>query len=84
MSTRSASWSRPAERSGRVALAALCAAGVFAACWGLLHLHTYAHGQIRDPLDAAVQARRHRNIRIDRYGNSKAHSYAGRASTCTS
>jgi hypothetical protein len=50
MSTRSASWSRPASLGGRagVALAALCAAGVFATCWGLLHLHAYADGQIRD------------------------------------
>jgi hypothetical protein len=47
VSTRSASWSLPAERP-RVALAAVCAAGVFATCWGLLHLHAYAHGQIRD------------------------------------
>lgn len=47
MSTRSASWSLRAERAG-VALAALCAAGAFAACWGLLHLHVYAAGQIRD------------------------------------
>jgi Glycosyltransferase family 87 len=53
VSTRSASWSRPAEapllkRSGRLALAAVCAAGAFAASWGLLHLHAYANGQIRD------------------------------------
>src|SRR5205085_7236666 len=47
VSTRSASWSPPAERAG-VALAALCAAGAFAACWGLLHLNAYANGQIRD------------------------------------
>jgi glycosyl transferase family 87 len=47
MSTRSASWSRPAERVG-VALAAVCAAGAFAASWGFLHLHAYADGQIRD------------------------------------
>jgi Glycosyltransferase family 87 len=51
VSTRSASWSRPA-REGRkragVALAAVCAAGLFATSWGLLHLHAYAHGQIRD------------------------------------
>jgi hypothetical protein len=47
VSTRSASWSRPAERT-RVSLAAVCAAAAFAACWGLLHLHAYAHGQIRD------------------------------------
>jgi Glycosyltransferase family 87 len=52
VSTRSASWSRPAEgprleRAG-LALAAVCAAGVFATSWGLLHLHAYAHGQIRD------------------------------------
>ena len=33
---------------GRVALAAVCAAGVFAASWGFLHLHVYANGQIRD------------------------------------
>jgi Glycosyltransferase family 87 len=39
--------SRRLERSGR-ALAALCAAGVFATSWGLLHLHAYAEGQIRD------------------------------------
>jgi Glycosyltransferase family 87 len=48
VSTRSASSSRPAERSFRVALAAVCAAGAFAACWGFLHLHAYAEGQIRD------------------------------------
>jgi Glycosyltransferase family 87 len=47
VSTRSASWSPPAERAA-VALAALCAAGAFATCWGLLHLHVYADGQIRD------------------------------------
>jgi hypothetical protein len=39
--------SRRLERAGLV-LAAVCAAGAFAACWGLLHLHAYAHGQIRD------------------------------------
>ena len=33
---------------GRVALAAVCATGVFAASWGFLHLHGYANGQIRD------------------------------------
>jgi len=32
-----------------------------------------AHGQIRDSLDSAVQSRRHRNVRIDGHGNSKAH-----------
>jgi Glycosyltransferase family 87 len=37
---------KPAKTS--VALAAVCAAGAFATCWGLLHLHAYAHGQIRD------------------------------------
>ena len=47
MSTRSASWSRPAERAS-VALAAVCAAGAFATSWGLLHLPVYAHAQIRD------------------------------------
>jgi hypothetical protein len=47
VSTRSASWSRPAERAG-VALAAVCAAGAFAISWGLLHLPVYAHAQIRD------------------------------------
>jgi hypothetical protein len=39
--------SRRLERAG-LALAAVCAAGAFATCWGLLHLHAYAHGQIRD------------------------------------
>jgi Glycosyltransferase family 87 len=47
VSTRSASSSRPAERAG-LALAAVCAAGAFAAFWGFLHLHAYANGQIRD------------------------------------
>jgi hypothetical protein len=49
VSTRSASWSRPAStgRAG-VALAAVCAAGAFAVFWGFLHLHAYANGQIRD------------------------------------
>jgi Glycosyltransferase family 87 len=45
VSTRSASWSRPAKG---IAFAAVCAAGAFAASWGLLHLHGYANGQIRD------------------------------------
>jgi Glycosyltransferase family 87 len=39
--------SRRLERAG-IALAALCAAGVFAVSWGLLHLHGYTRGQIRD------------------------------------
>jgi hypothetical protein len=43
-----------------------------------------AHGKICDALDAAVQTRRHRKVRIDRHGNSKTHSYAGDASTCPS
>ena len=47
MSTRSASWSRPAEPAS-VALAAVCAAGAFATCWGVLHLHVYAQAQISD------------------------------------
>ena len=47
MSTRSASWSRPAER-GSVALAAVCAVCLFAASWGALHLSLYSHRQIRD------------------------------------
>ena len=45
--TRSASWSPPADRLG-VALAAAGAVLVFGSAWGALHLHTYAHYQIRD------------------------------------
>src|SRR5207253_7494930 len=37
----------PPSRAG-LALAAVCAAGLFAISWGLLHLHAEAHGQIRD------------------------------------
>jgi hypothetical protein len=47
VSTRSASWSRPAERAG-VALAAVCAVCLFAASWGALHLGIYSEHQIRD------------------------------------
>ena len=47
MSTRSQSWSRPAERAS-VALAALFAAAAFATSWAVLHLHVYSHYQIRD------------------------------------
>ena len=47
MATRSASWSPPADRL-RIALAAAGAVCVFAAAWGTLHLHAYAHFQIRD------------------------------------
>ena len=47
MSTRSASWSRPADRGSR-ALVAACAVCVFAAAWAALHLSIYSHFQIRD------------------------------------
>ncbi|HYZ76260.1 MAG TPA: glycosyltransferase 87 family protein [Gaiellaceae bacterium] len=47
MSTRSASWSRPAERTGLALLVAL-AVCVFAAAWAALHLDLYSHYQIRD------------------------------------
>jgi hypothetical protein len=35
--------------------------------------HEATYCQIRDPLDTAVQAGRHRNVRIDRDSNSKTH-----------
>jgi hypothetical protein len=47
VSTRSASWSRPADRGSR-ALVAACAVCVFAAAWAALHLSIYSHYQIRD------------------------------------
>jgi hypothetical protein len=47
VSTRSASWSRPAERR-ELAFAAACAVCAFAAAWGVLHLPAYSHYQIRD------------------------------------
>lgn len=47
MITRSESWSPPADRAG-ILLAAVGAVCVFAAAWGALHLHAYAHFQIRD------------------------------------
>ena len=48
MSTRSESWSRPAERATRVALLAACGVCAFAAAWGVLHLGVYSDYQIRD------------------------------------
>ena len=47
MSTRSASWSRPAERTAR-ALVTACALGVFATSWAVLHTGPYSGYQIRD------------------------------------
>jgi hypothetical protein len=47
VSTRSASWSRPADRGNR-GLVAACAVCVFAAAWATLHLGIYSHYQIRD------------------------------------
>jgi glycosyl transferase family 87 len=47
VSTRSASWSRPAERA-HLALLAACGVSAFAAAWGVLHLGVYSHYQIRD------------------------------------
>jgi hypothetical protein len=44
VSTRSASWSRPAE----LALLAACGVCAFAAAWGVLHLGVYSGYQIRD------------------------------------
>ena len=47
MSTRSASWSRPAERTEHALLLALAVCAL-AAAWAVLHLGIYSSYQIRD------------------------------------
>ena len=47
MSTRSASWSRPAERTGLALLVAFAVCAL-AVAWAVLHLGIYSHYQIRD------------------------------------